>query len=91
MTRWTRAGRGVRCGACDAPIASGEPVARFEIAGLRRVLLRCVACAGEAVPCDLPAPVVTIGPTPTPIARMTRVQAIRTGIDWKQRAYVGDE
>jgi len=72
---WRRAFITERCGRCGKPIETGAPVQEIQpLAGLRRPKLRCVACADEAEPVDLPALVARQIP-------MTPMAHIRTGLD----------
>ena len=70
MTTWARAFRDLRCGCCGETVRRGEPVLEIRLKGprlkngvtvgvvaVKRVLYRCskFACAGEAIPENLPA------------------------------------
>lgn len=54
MRSWARSPVEFTCGCCGLRIASGSPMLRFVIPGLKHAKLRCVDCAGEPVPVDLP-------------------------------------
>ena len=53
MKEWKRTPVTVACGNCDALVAFGDPVLVMTLANVRRKLVRCQACAGDAPP-DLP-------------------------------------
>ena len=80
MRTWARARRRVTCGGCGEPIYPQQPVQEIRVAAVRRTLLRCLQCAGEPVPADLP-----VAPLVQP-RKSLGVQSMRTMVlDWKQR------
>lgn len=91
MRAWDRARYADYCGHCGRAIAMGEP--RYVITPNRsRAFIRCVACAGEAVPEDLPAlvealpvPIAPIAPIPKPFT-LDRRPLSSLASDWKTRA-----
>lgn len=55
MRSWQRASAGTLCGGCrNREIVRGEPVLHIVLPGVRRPLVRCQDCAGEAPP-EMPA------------------------------------
>lgn len=57
MREWARSRSGFTCGACTAIFPSGSPCLRITLPGLKGALHvrdRCVSCAGEPAPADLP-------------------------------------
>jgi hypothetical protein len=84
VTTWTRARVAQACGGCPRRIVVGEPMLERRLVGVRRVLVRCQACAGEAAP-ELPPLIAPAWPTFAPMVH------IRTGLaalplDFKHRA-----
>lgn len=65
MTRWERAHRAQRCGFCGAWITKGQPMFVLVCHSDRvtNELIRCVECAGQPAPTDLPEPEV-VSPIP---------------------------
>lgn len=64
MRRWIRAPRDVKCGYCQPPreLPRGTPILVYEIATIKKQMIRCAVCHGPAP--DLPAleePVHTAG------------------------------
>lgn len=53
MRQWIRATRERRCGACGLPIPYGAPMLEITMHRVR-ALLRCPACAHEAMPAIAP-------------------------------------
>jgi hypothetical protein len=94
MKQWRVAGPTRICGNCGAAIAAGTPMLAYHLVQVRRELVRCVTCAGEPVPADLPStatpPAVPLAPRPEPTApkRMARVSSLRR--DAKQRQVGGE-
>lgn len=86
MRTWTRAIDVTLCGGpCGHRIQTGDPMLeiRLDILSKSRRLLRCVRCAGEPVPVDLP-PLFskTIQPTPTALVHIA-TGANALPLDWK--------
>jgi len=55
MKIWRRARRAQWCGGvCGHLIAKGDVLLELHIDGLERTLRRCVACAGEEPPAEVP-------------------------------------
>jgi hypothetical protein len=84
MGTWTRAAQAMRCGGPCAghfPIAVGDPVMVFKVRAVSTRFVRCVVCAGEPVPADLPAyePPVPKPPTPPVQPREVDVKARAAG------------
>lgn len=86
MRSWRRLRAGeLRCGHCRARIRAGD--AYFERRGPGWEQIRCVTCAGEPVPADLPESenvnVVTHDPLPKRAPLFTGVAELAA--DWKTR------
>jgi hypothetical protein len=79
MKEWVRLRVDRRCGLCDHVQRAGVLMLAYQSAtakhGQRR-LLRCIACAGEAPPQDLPAMVSS----PRPPLDVTRIGLL--ALDW---------
>lgn len=81
MKTWTRAAGEMICGGdCDVRIQSGEPVLLLTLPGVTSVKRRCVRCAGEAPPVNLPLPELRPEPEPLPF---TRFSVGTLPLDWK--------
>ena len=85
MKTWARAKLERRCGFCGNSIAVGEPFLERWIAGHGWKKVRCIKCAGELAPDDLPLlmPRLIAAVPMTPIAPMRPVRGL--ALDWKQR------
>lgn len=87
MRTWTRSSWvGLICGACGHTMPEGAPRQVVDGAGRRK--LRCVLCADEAVPADIPddpprAPALPIG-AGVPVRHLAGLP-----LDWSRRR-VGD-
>jgi hypothetical protein len=85
MKTWARVRWPMRCGKCGDVIAVGAAVQLQQIAGLQRQLRRCVGCAGEAIPEDLPPMTAVKDPSRTTKARFRSLAQVGAGFDWKHR------
>lgn len=54
MNTWSRAAALTLCGRCTRYIEKGEPLFLIPVDGVKKPKQRCVNCAGEPVPADLP-------------------------------------
>jgi hypothetical protein len=91
MKAWERARGERRCGQCGQLIAIGQPLLLFGIAGHAWRKVRCVGCAEDPVPADLPPLELPIRAVPmTPIQPMAPIGASLglLPLDWKRRAAV---
>jgi hypothetical protein len=98
MKTWMRSAAGFLCGHCGEVLPPGSPVLRLSFHRVRRVKLRCEACADEPVPTDLSSmatrtPLVLTyvdddgieRPIP-PVKPMTKLGSAAPQFDWKQKA-----
>jgi len=95
---WERAALDQKCGRCGQRIYRGQPMLQIAIPALSRPLRRCLQCAGEPVPADLPPLVdvqMPITPTlkrgrsaPWPFASAAGLAAVA---DFKRKAGNDDE
>lgn len=83
MKVWTRSPIAETCGQCRAVIASGDPLLRFRLEGLKRTFARCPTCADEAMPDDVPALPARVAPEPdlVPVRRLAGLP-----LDWRTRS-----
>ena len=73
MKEWTRTPVTVACGNCDQLVSVGDPVLVLTMVNLRRKLIRCPQCAGDAPP-NLP-PLET---RPEPQSHTKRMKPLAT-------------
>lgn len=83
MRTWTQSALGFVCGSCAAIYAPETPVCLILLPGLKHPKLRCVECAGESAPVDVPLR----SQRPAEPAGMASIRSL-TGLsfDWKARA-----
>ena len=65
---WMRLRLALECGSCRRLIGVGEPALEVRLDGVTWERLRCVTCAGEPPPADLPplVPLPVVAPVPKP-------------------------
>src|SRR5262245_53172520 len=80
VREWTRAIFQCNCGGCGNPIYVGQPMLRFRVESISRPLARCLQCADEPVPKDLPtleqlqpAPIRPTGQSRLPLSRISEI------------------
>lgn len=85
MRTWTRKRIEQVCGVCGRAIYIGQPLLEFAIAGLTRKPVRCLDCAGEPVPADLPP--LEVRPAARVELRPALVPLATVAADFKQRQW----
>ena len=80
MRTWLRAIGGEMCGGpCGQQLPAGAPMLHFALPGITQRILRCVPCAGEKPPPDLPT-AVTLPKSSEPVALKSLLP-----LDWRAR------
>jgi hypothetical protein len=88
MRAWKRTPIRIACGNCCRWIARGAIYRSIRLVGVQAELRRCIECAGDGPPPDLPeliAPTM-IAPTARPSRRRTFVSVDALAKDWKSKA-----